>query len=427
MVVTLFWQKTKVTIMKYLSLILTMLVIATNVAFAQEEVSTTTEKDFFTENNSPATINTPETDSEVPQPAKKTKKPKKSGFEYQFEAINSGNADRIADMQKDSIHYYRKNEKGETALTLAIKKQNASVVEVLTKKAVINLKNDAGETPLTLAIKGGNLAIINLVAKRAKTSLQNDAGETPLYLAIELDDLFLLETLLSKGARINHKSNGTTPLARAAELNKPKTVAFLIKNDAKINEPNANGETPLYIAMQKGHDIVAGILLSKSADPQGDANWKNKIGTPILQLATINGNPAIVRILINYGAEVDATDYMDNTALCIAAELGHLEVIRALIQNNANVSHQNMKGDTPLMLAAANKKDQAVTLLLESGANATIMNYSGYVAADFYSDTVLDGLFAARGAKQTISEKNNTNNTTNKQLKETSTDSKNNQ
>lgn len=423
MIVTLHWQKTKVTIMKYLSLILTTLAFAINIAIAQEA---TTEKDFFTENNSPATINTPEADSEALKSSKKTKKSKKHGFEYQFEAINSGNADRIADMQKDSIHYYRKNEKGETALTLAIQNQNTSVVEVLTKKAVINLKNDAGETPLTLAIKSGNMDIINLVVKRAKTSLKNDAGETPLYLAIELDDLFLLEKLLSKGARINHKSNGVTPLARAAELNKPKVVAFLIKNDAKINEPNDNGETPLYIAMQKGHDIVAGILLSKSADPQGDANWKNKIGTPILQLATANGNPAIVRILINYGAEVDATDYMDNTALCIAAELGHLDVIRALIQNNANVSHQNMKGDTPLMLAAANKQDAAVTLLLESGADATIMNYSGYVAADFYSDTVLDGLFAARGAKQTTNEKN-TNNKVNNQLKETSADSKNNQ
>jgi len=128
--------------MKYLSLILTTLAFAMNIAMAQEEITTTTEKDFFTENNSPATINTPEADSEAPKSSKKTKKPKKSGFEYQFEAINSGNADRIADMQKDSIHYYRKNEKGETALTLAIKNQNTSVVEVLTKKAVINLKND---------------------------------------------------------------------------------------------------------------------------------------------------------------------------------------------------------------------------------------------------------------------------------------------
>ena len=414
--------------MKYLSLVLTMLVFAINIAIAQEKEPATAEKDFFTEKNTPETINAPEIISETPQSSKKRKKSKKNGFDYQFEAINSGNAARIEELQKDSIHFYRKNDKGETALTLAIKNQDVAVVEVLTKKAVINLKNDEGESPLTLAIKSGNMDIIDLVTKRAKTSLKNDAGETPLYLAIELDDLFLLKTLLNKGAKINRKSNGITPLARAAELNKPKAVAFLIKNNAKINEPNDNGETPLYIAMNKGHDIVAGILLSKSENPQGDANWKNKIGTPILHLATINGNPAIIRVLINYGAEVDATDYMDNTALCIAAELGHVEVIRALIQNNADVSHQNMRGDSPLMLAAANKKDEAVTLLLESGADATIMNYAGYVAADFYSDSVLDGLFAARGAEQATSEKNSTNNNhTNSQLKETSSDKENNQ
>ncbi len=413
--------------MKYLSLVLTMLVFAMNIAIAQEEVPATAEKDFFAENNTPETINSPETDLDSPKSPKKNKKSKNNGFDYQFEAINSGNAARIEEMQKDSIHFYRKNDKGETALTLAIQNQDVAVVEVLTKKAVINLKNDEGESPLTLAIKSGNMDIINLVTKRAKASLKNDAGEAPLYLAIELDDLFLLKTLLSKGARINRKSNGITPLARAAELNKPKAVAFLIKNNAKINEPNDNGETPLYIAMNKGHDIVAGILLSKSEDPQGDANWKNKIGTPILHLATINGNPAIISVLINFGAEVDATDYMDNTALCIAAELGHLEAIRALIQNNADVSHQNMKGDTPLMLAAANKKDEAATLLLESGADATIMNYAGYVAADFYSDIVLDGLFAAKGAEQITTEQNTTNNNTDSQLKETSTDKENNQ
>jgi len=417
------------TIMKYLSLVLTMLVLALNVATAQDTTPTspTAEKDFFATNNSPENINSPNTDlAPAESPKKSRKKSKKNSFDYQFEAVNAGNADRIAGMKDDSIHYYRKNETGETALTLAIQNQDVAVVGVLTKKAVINLKNDAGETPLTLAIKSGNKAIIDLVVKRAKTSLKNDAGETPLYLAIELDDLFLLETLLSKGAKINHKSNGVTPLARAAELNRPKVVAFFIKNGAKITEPNDNGETPLYIAMQKGYDVVAGILLSKSADPSGDANWQNQIGTPLLHLATEKGNPAIVRVLINYGAEVDATDYMDNTALCIAAELGHLEVIRTLIQNNANVSHQNMKGDTPLILAAANKKDEAVTLLLESGADATMMNYSGYVAADFYSDTVLDGLFAARGAEQ-INEQNHTDNSTNNQLKETPTDHKNNQ
>ena len=408
--------------MKYLSLVLTIFVFAINLSVAQETASTeAVEKDYFTENKTPESISTPETDITNLKTSKKTKKSRKNSFDYQFEA-NSGNAERIEAMREDSIHYYRKNADGESALTLAIQNQDVAVVEVLTKRAVINLKNDEGENPLTLAIKSGNMAIIDLVSKRAKASLKNDGGEAPLYLAIALDDLFLLKTLISKGANVNRKSNGVTPLARAAELNKPKVVAFLIKNDAEINEPNDNGETPLYVAMQKGHDIVAGILLSKSADPQGDANWSNQIGTPILHLATENGNPALVRVLINYGAEVDATDYMDNTALCIAAELGHSDIVRTLIQNNANVSHQNMKGDTPLILAAANKNDEAVTLLLESGADATTMNYSGFVAADFYSDSLLDGLFAARGIKQeqTTDEKNSKTSNANIQLKKSS-------
>lgn len=410
--------------MKYLLLILATVVFSFDLAIAQEETPTTdTQKDYFTENTTPDISSTEE---ETPQPSKKAKKPKKNRYGYQFDAISSGDVSKVEEMRDDSIHYYRKNDKGQTALTLAILNQNVAMVEVLTKRAVINLKNDEGESPLTLAIKNGNVEIINLVAKRAKAALKNDAGETPLYLAIELDDLYLLKTLIGKGAKVDRKSNGITPLARAAELNKPKVVAFLIKNNATISAPNDNGDTPLYIAINKGHDIVAGILLSKSKDASGDANWTNQIGTPLLQLASANGNAEIVRILIRNGSEIEATDYMDNTALCIAAELGKDEVIRALLQNNANINHQNMKGDTPLMLASANKRDGAVTLLLESGADATIMNYLGYAAADFYSDDVLNGLFAARGAKQTTVKENSTKNQQS-QLNNQSTNKENNQ
>ena len=404
--------------MKYHLFILTFTIFYLTPVFAQEEK--TSEKDFFVENKT-QNPNTPETEAESPEPSKKAKKAEKNGFEFQFEAINSGNVDRIKSMHKDSIHYYRKNVAGETALTLAIQNQNEAMVEVLTKKAVINLKNEAGETPLTLAIKKGNLNIINTVAKRAKTSLKNDLGETPLYLAIELEDLYLLETLLRKGAKVNRKSNGITPLARAAELNKPKVVALLIKNEATINEPNDNGETPLYIAINKGHHVVTGMLLSKSQDPSGDANWKNILGTPLLHQAAINGNAAIVKSLINSGGEIEATDYMENTALSLAAELGHLEVIRVLIQSNANINHQNLKGDTPLMLASSNKKDQIVTLLLQSGADANVMNYSGYVAADFYSDSLADDLFVSRGTKQNDKTKPDHKN---KQLKDSATTQK---
>jgi ankyrin repeat protein len=404
--------------MKCLVQILTVLVFSFNLAVAQETTPNESTKDFFTEDKTSVNPTSPETDN-TPQPSTKTEKPRTSGFEYQFEAINSGNAERVAAM-KDSIHYYRKNKEGETALTLAIQNQDVALVELLMKKAVVNLKNEQGETPLTLAIKKGNIDIINLVAKRAKASLKNEKGEAPLYLAIELDNIYLLEKLISKGAKVNRKSNGISPLARATELNKPKAVAFLLKNKAVVNQANDNGDTPLYIAINKGHDIIAGILLSKSEDPSGDANWKNKVGIPLIHLAAANGNAEILRVLIRNGAEVNTADYMDNTALSIAAELGDEKMVRTLIQSNANINHQNLRGDTPLMLASANKKDQITTILLENGADATIMNYSGYAAADFYSEQVFDNLFASRGAKQNTKKEATPNQTTNNnQLKET--------
>ena len=389
--------------MKYLLLILTIFVFSLNSLIGQE---TTDTNDYFSEGN--ALQKDKIEKEETPQPSKKVKRSKKDEYAYQFDAINTGNADRVAAMSEDSIDYYRKNQEGQSALTLAIKNQDAKMVEVLTKRAVINLKNEDGETPLTLAIKSGDVEIIKLVARRAKASLKNDAGEAPLFLAIDLDNLYLLEELISRGADVNRKSNGVTPLAKAAELNKPKIVAFLIKNNAKINQANDNGETPLYIAVQKGFDTVAGILINKSEDASGDCNWANKIGTPLLHVATENGNAEIVRILIRYGAEIEKADYMENTALCVAAQIGELEVVRALIQHNANINHQNLKGDTPLILASINKHDDVVTLLLENGADATVLNYTGYAAADFYSEKVVNGLFAERGAK-TFIEENHTN------------------
>ncbi len=351
-------------------------------------------------------VATTEVNSDVPTKEKKKrkkkskKKSKKPIPQLTFDIVNSGNAKRVADMKRDSIDYYRHNAAGETALTLAILNQDIHMVEALAKKAVINRKNEAGETPLTLAIKNGNLDIIKLVAKRAKAALKNDAGEAPLFLALGLGDLYLLEDLIQGGANVNRKSNGITPLARAVETNKPRTVAFLIDHKAVVNKPNDDGETPLYIATQNGYDLVAGILISKSEDPTGDANWKTKIGTPLLHVAAEFGNPEIIRLLINHGADMETLDFMENTALSVASVKGISPNIQALVQENANINHQNLQGDTPLMLASTNYKDAAVTYLLENGADATIRNYMGYAAADFYSTNVYDGLFAQKGVKQ---------------------------
>ncbi len=306
-----------------------------------------------------------------------------------FQGIEDSDTEKVEPLL-NTLTYYRHNSAGETALTQAILKEDAAMVKLLVKAAVINLKNKAGETPLTLAIKKGHPNIISLVAKRAKASLKNNADETPLFLAIETDDLFLMQQLIKKGAKVNRLSNGKTALSRATELNRTNTVALLIKNEADPGLPNANGDTPLYIAVNNGFDVIAGILLHKSRNFEKDANWKTKIGEPLLHISIEKGHTGTAKMLIDYGAHVNQSDHLENTALNLAASKGNTIVADYLLQHGADVNNRNIMGVTPITCATENGHQDLAKLLAENGANPEIRSYKGVAAADLSDfETVL--------------------------------------
>lgn len=301
-----------------------------------------------------------------------------------FGAVNSGDTEGIKPLL-NCLTYYKHNENGETALTAAIKRQDQDMVKLLAEDAVINLKNEVGETPLTLAIKQGSLPIINLVMRRAKAGLKNDAGEAPLFLAIELEDLYLLQELISRGADVNRKSNGVTPLAKATVHGHLQTVALLIRNGADPSTTNDNGELPLYIATDNGQSTIAGILLHKSPQSLKDANWKTKIGQPLIVIATERGYDQIVKTLLDFGAGPNQFDHLENTALNIAAAQGRYALANLLVQSGANPNHANIMGTTPIAVAAKNGHNEVANLLAEQGANPNTRNYEGIAATDYGS------------------------------------------
>jgi ankyrin len=299
-----------------------------------------------------------------------------------FDLIASGNTEEVKKLLRDSVDFYAHTKNGETALTLAIQNEDVDMVKLLVKDAVINLKNKSGETPLTLAIKKGNPEIISLICRRAKGSLKNDLGEAPLYLAVVREDLFLVEELIRKGADVNRLSNGVSPLSYAASLNNFKTVGYLLKEGAIANLPNENGDIPLYTAIDKGYDIVAGILINKSSNPMEDVNWRTKIDETLLNIAIVKSHPEIVKILLNAGAEYEALDYFENSALHIAAREGNNEIVDILTKFGVSVNSRNLKGETAMMLAAKANKESTVKMLFERGANPELKDYVGYCVSE---------------------------------------------
>ncbi|VDN29268.1 unnamed protein product, partial [Dibothriocephalus latus] len=86
--------------------------------------------------------------------------------------------------------------------------------------------------------------------------------------------------------------------------------------------------TPLHLAAQNGHKQTARILLYFGAD----VNARNKYGDTPLHTATRYGHIGIVRILLNVRADVTATNANYDTPLHIAAALGRSTIVRLLIE-----------------------------------------------------------------------------------------------
>ncbi len=318
---------------------------------------------------------------------------------FLFAAIERGDQTLAETMLPDvRLPYYQHNKDGETLLTLAIELGDYEMVRWLVEDAVINLKNEAGETPLTLAIKKQNPAIVDLVLERAKPDLANDHDETPLMLAINYSySPSLVNTLADRGANINQLSNGVTPLARAVEKEHVQLAAMLVRRGADPSLPNTNGDIPLYGAVRLNHQVMAGILLYQSPQPIQDANWETPLGETLVNMAISQENSALVHVLVEGGANTNATDYLDNSPLNLAAERGMADVVDLLLNYGADPNHSNIMGTTPIMAAAQRGHTDIAEKLATAGADPEQRDYAGIAANDYgdfsvhFSDPYLQG------------------------------------
>lgn len=140
------------------------------------------------------------------------------------------------------------------------------------------------------------------------------------------------------------------------------------------------------IAMAASHnatDQVQALLTRGGADPD---IIDSTTGRTALDFAASFNNVAMAKLLLDFGAHVDARDPSGNTALHWGAERGNLDVMRFLIANKAAVDATNRQGITPLMSAASHTQATAVRLLIASGADPRKQDYTGRDAFGWASD-----------------------------------------
>lgn len=163
----------------------------------------------------------------------------------------------------------------------------------------------------------------------------------------------------------------------SVERDEVAVVKRLLGRGFDPNTLDPKGQHGLYIALQEASLKVAQLLVEW---PKTDVNTLNAKGESALMLAALKGHQQIAEALVKKGADVNKTGW---APLHYAASNGNLAVIAMLIENSAYIDAESPNGTTPLMMAAMYGTPEAVKLLIDEGADVQLKNVQGLTALQF--------------------------------------------
>ena len=268
-----------------------------------------------------------------------------------------------------------------TALCAAAANDHLDVLRYLVEQGADMEKADnGGWMPLLYASRCGNYELVRyLLEQGANREKADNVGMTSLHLAALHGHLAIAKLLMVYGADLNARDRfGKLPIdvasneeikqairdeprrridaapgKRCTEHDRPPDAAVLTSSPQKQNEEKQIMKQPA--GGEEVEDIFAVLRIQNTMMTLYDA--------------ASDGNLKCVTLLVEEGAEKDET-FEDRrmTALCIAAEKGHLDVARYLVEQGANIEKADRYGWTPLMFASFDGGIEVTRYLLEQGA-----------------------------------------------------------
>ncbi|KAE8144895.1 ankyrin repeat-containing domain protein [Aspergillus avenaceus] len=209
---------------------------------------------------------------------------------------------------------------------------------------------------------------------------RDENGETAIHYCINNGQFAMLKCLLRLGADPNARSGDIMtsltlpPLSAAASLGHLECVRALLDNHVNPNTPALEGQgTPLMFAAANGHAAVCQLLLERGANPNHPL-----IKPPILiKLLRPDGktNVDVMKLLLQYGARVNATDDSGSTAMFIAVTLNQFPTVECLLSCGADPNVPTINECS--LFSAINLEGDLYKLLVERGADIKIPNQKG--------------------------------------------------
>ncbi|CAB3258050.1 unnamed protein product [Arctia plantaginis] len=206
----------------------------------------------------------------------------------------------ILSVAKYAIDY--RNQKGQTALFVAIMQNNLEIVKILIDNgASLSIVLPDHQTVLHIAARYGYTDILEYLLNhenRIISTLMTANRCPPITYAVINNYPDCVRILLSKGDKLNdlvpfqdeiwQSEELTTVLHIAAVKNHFQIAKMIIEFDGEtINKPNSRGLLPLHEACIRGHREIISLLIHKGAD-LSQPSWHPKIKQTPVEMVMIN-------------------------------------------------------------------------------------------------------------------------------------------
>jgi hypothetical protein len=142
---------------------------------------------------------------------------------------------------------------------------------------------------------------------------------------------------------------------------------------AKVNQETSGGWTPLMYACEvepsnDQEDDACAAVVRYLLDHGADLNKSTYNGRNALLQASNAGSAKTVQLLLDVGADVDSEDANGWTPLMCATSSGHTKVVKLLIAAGADVNANNNNGKSVAAIAKGSRHEHILQLLYDAGA-----------------------------------------------------------
>jgi ankyrin repeat protein len=227
------------------------------------------------------------------------------------------------------------------------------------------------------------------------------------FEAIKQGDIAIATALLKEGAVVNAQDGlkGPTGLMLAIMNLRIEMMQWLLDHGAVLGPETGSGWSAMTYA----------LVLSRTWDnyyrvPEPDPRPLQMLlargGRFGLREAVLLNDVPLARSRLNQGADVNTgRDLYEGPLLMIAAELGHLEMVKVLVDRGADLEATDDLGQRPLMCAARRGRIEVVAHLLDRGAEINAVDWWDQSALSRAAEHGHDDLYIllrSRGAERTI-------------------------